>query len=987
MIKRFFLILSLLVLPTAALLAQEPTGGVKGTVVNRTDRQPVEKAKLVLFQGTNEVASVLSAEDGTFLIPNLPDGMYSLIIQAPDYLETRVEVTVNDGYVKNMFNLSVTGVQRVAELEDAATDEMDMDDSGYSDSPTVLFNANDVFTNIAGYGFSSVRFKQRGFNSETQEVYLAGVRLNDALTGYGPFSLWSGLNEAMRSKDATVGLEAADYNIGGYNGTTNIDGTASAVRKGLRGSVLTNSALYRLRLMASYATGMMDNGWAFAANVSARLGGNDWIDGVYYRSFAYYLAADKKFGDKHMLSAVFFATPGQRGAQNASTQEVYDLVGSNMYNSNWGYQNGKVRNARVRKTHEPVAFLKYTFTPSDDFSLFATLLYRFGKNGYTALDWYDAQDPRPDYYRNLPSYHFDVNDDLKRNNMLKYAWTREIWQRPDQYPEYTHINWDRLYNANYNQADGRAKYVQEERHVDQHDLNFVLDGKWRVKDWMTLVGGGQIKYNKTEYYKKIADMLGGQYFLNIDNFAERDFASQAYKVQNDLDYFLANGQAEVIGKGDKYGYDYYANLRSLSIWGNMKLTFGNFSANIGGRIGYTRFWREGLMRKGLFPGTAAELRSINAKYGTDIAPVYDSYGKEVTSFGKSDVVLKPTGAVKGSVNYVIGGKMRVYGNIGYFRDAPAFQTGFVSPRTRNTVTPNLRSVKTLASDVNWQFASNGYNIRVTAYYATVKDQSKVMSAYDDIQNAFSNFVLTGINERHYGLEAGFRIPLVLENLYLRGAIALGRAEYTSTPRMIQTIDNSAELVSYNGQTMVNLPYWSRNPVYKKDASGNYPMDEAGNYTWEIDHYQKHYIPSTPQLAASLGFNYSYKYWFFELDGQYFDGAYLDMNPLYRTDYATAGPDNTVTPLEIEYMATQEKFPGAFLLNLSVGKSWYIQRKYQLGFSLNARNLLNNRNVRTGGYEQTRIVDNTMGNMRYYKFDPKYFYMSGINYMLNVYFRF
>jgi len=25
--------------------------------------------------------------------------------------------------------------------------------------------------------------------------------------------------------------------------------------------------------------------------------------------------------------------------------------------------------------------------------------------------------------------------------------------------------------------------------------------------------------------------------------------------------------------------------------------------------------------------------------------------------------------------------------------------------------------------------------------------------------------------------------------------------------------------------------------------------------------------------------------------------------------------------------------------------------------------------------------------RFYRFDPKYFYMSGINYMLNVYFRF
>ncbi|MBR4133274.1 MAG: hypothetical protein IKU04_01970, partial [Bacteroidales bacterium] len=89
---------------------------------------------------------------------------------------------------------------------------------------------------------------------------------------------------------------------------------------------------------------------------------------------------------------------------------------------------------------------------------------------------------------------------------------------------------------------------------------------------------------------------------------------------------------------------------------------------------------------------------------------------------------------------------------------------------------------------------------------------------------------------------------------------------------------------------------------------------------------------------------------------------------------------------IEYMTSQEEFDPAWLVNASIGKSWYINNN-QLGFSLNVKNLLNNRNVKTGGYEQTRIVDNTVGKERFYRFDPKYFYMAGVNYMLNIYFRF
>ena len=965
MAKRFILALAA-VLASAVMFAQ--TGGVKGTVVDRDGRQPVEGARLVLLQGAERLAEVSSAQDGTFMIPNLKDGMYTLLIEAPDYLETQVQVTVNDGYVKNMFNLSISGIKKVTELDDDSFAAFDMDDSGYNDNPTILFGSNDVFNNIAGYNFSAVRFRARGYSSESQDVYLAGVKLNDAITGYGPFSLWSGLNEAMRTKETVNGSEVSEYGFGGYNGVTNIFGNALNVRKGLRGSVLTNSTLYRLRLMASYATGMMDNGWAFAANVSARLGGNDWIDGVYYKSLAYYFAADKAINDANTVSFVFFATPGERGAQNASTQEVYDIMKDNMYNSNWGYQNGKVRNARVRKTNEPIAFVKWNYAPSDKFEANATVLYRFGTNGYTALDWYDAQDPRPDYYRNLPSYFMDSNPDLNRYNPMKYGWAQEVWTHSKLYPELTHVNWDRLYNVNALQG-GRSKYIQEQRHVDQRDLNLAASFKYRPSDHSLVTGGLSARINRTEYYKKVADLLGGEYFLDIDNFAERDFAATPYKLQNDLDYYIANGEARTLGVGDKYGYDYLAQVRNYEAWLNECYTLGDLEVNVGGRIGYNSFWRDGLIRKGLFPGVDKNGDKLVVD-GVAIEPTYESDGETVTtSYGKSKVSNFLTYAAKLGLNYILSGSSRVYANVGYFADAPKFNQAFLSPRTRNSLMEGLTTAKTFSSDVNYQYSANGINFRGTLYYTTIKDQSKVMSAFDDLQNAFSNFAITGINQRNMGLEIGFKMPTyIIPNLSLQGVVALGEYVYTSTPRMTQTVDNSSEIVMNN----VPVAYWKQTEY--TNADGKYVK-------------QKHYIPSTPQTAMSLGLAYNYNYWFIDGDVEFFDRAYLDMNPLYRTDYAVAGLDNTITDTEVEYMTTQEKFAPAFLVNISIGKSWYIQRKYQLGFSLNAKNLLNNKKVKTGGYEQTRIVDNTVNAERFYRFDPKYFYMAGTNYMLNIYFRF
>lgn len=53
------------------LLAQDPTGGVRGTVVSRADRSAVAQASITLSQGSSVIARTSSDQDGNFLFPNL----------------------------------------------------------------------------------------------------------------------------------------------------------------------------------------------------------------------------------------------------------------------------------------------------------------------------------------------------------------------------------------------------------------------------------------------------------------------------------------------------------------------------------------------------------------------------------------------------------------------------------------------------------------------------------------------------------------------------------------------------------------------------------------------------------------------------------------------------------------------------------------------------------------------------------------------------
>ncbi len=977
--KRFIVAAIAALLSISAFSQTLSEGGIKATVVSRVGRTPIAGANVELKKGGVKMQELRTGNDGKFFFQDLANDNYSLIVAAPGYTETQVNVTVEKGLVRDLIFVTLVPASQINEVDDSSFGEFDLDDSGYTDTPTILFASNDVFTNVAGYGFSAVRYKNRGYNSESQEVYLAGVPMNDAITGYSPYSLWSGLNEAMRSKESTIGLDPAQFSAGGYNGVTNISAMPSDVRPGLRMSVLSNSAMYRFRFMVNYASGVLDNGWSYAVNASARIGGNDWIEGVFYRNFALYAGAEKRIGDEHRIALIAFATPGERGAQNASTQEVYDLMKDNMYNSNWGYQNGKVRNARVRKTFEPVIALRYLYTPSDSFEASATLLYRTGFNGYTALDWYDAPDPRPDYYRNLPSYFFMDDSEYNRSNVIKYGEALEMW-RPGvaSNANYQHINWDRLYNVNYNSPDGRSKYAQEQRHVDQNDINLSGSIKWNLTELFTVTAGINGKINRTRNYKKIADLLGGQYYLNVDQFAERDFASNAALIQNDLDYFLEHGEAEKIGLGDSYGYDYLAQIRRANLWGNGTFNKGKLSVTLSAALGYEGFWREGLVRKGLFAGLDDDGKEIF--YNGVLLTSYDSKGNVISSKGKSEVSNFLTGSAKLLASYTLSGGHRFSASFGYFSDAPTFNQAFVSARTRNSLVDGLCNSKTVSGDLSYQLSTGGYNLRATAYYTKIMDQTDVMSFYDDSQQSFTNFAMTGIDQRHVGIEFGAKMPLFVSGLTASAVLSLGEFVYTSNPHMIQTVDNSAEIIRDE-----TLPYWQSNPVFKKNSDGSYAYAEDGSPI--VEKTRKHYVPSTPQLAGELALNYrTNSYWFFELNGQYFAKSWLDMNPLYRTQFAVSGPDGVATPEEIEYMTTQECFNPCFLLNASAGKSWYIQRKYNIGFSFEVKNILNNRDVRTGGYEQTRLIS-TSSKESYKKFDSKYFYMPGINYMLNIYFRF
>ena len=986
--KLKFLLIATMTLVASTVFAQE--SGLKGRVLSRNGRTAVGKVA-VTIEGTTYKAQ--TNDEGYFELKGVPAGDYKLSFTAPEFENLDIVVKVENG-VKDINAVIVVPKAISGEvLDDAIFAELD-NDSSASDTqalPSTLSASKDLYNNIASYRFSEMRFNVRGYDSKYTDVYLNGIRFNDALTGYGPWSLWSGMNDATRNQESKAGLLTTDYGVGGFGGSTNINARASQMRKGFRASVSGGNQMYAFRAIVSYATGQLDNGWSFAFSASTRQGGNGYVDGVYYNSYGYFAAAEKQFNKQHRLSLMVLGTPQERGAQQASTQEAYDMFGSNYYNPNVGYQDGKLRNTRVRRSHEPIVMLNYYYDINEKTRLTAATSVRFGFNGYSALTWKDGADPRPDYYRYLPSnYTSQIVSDasgfgnfvmqnmgaLTEKGLLNEAlgayqsgvtqgFVDGIFKSSsnDQIFSYLQgaadaraiwngrIDFDNMINSNKNgttspYAQGhRSNYMIEERHTDQIDYNFAANISHDFNANHHILAGVKARVNRTEYYDKIKDLLGGDFWVDVDKFAERDMGSDPVKYQNDLDYYNEHGHARIVKEGDKFSYDYYAHVRQAQLWGIYEFRTGGFEMNLGAEVGYAGMWRQGLWRKGLF--------------------VDDSKGD-------SKHLNFLTYKVKGTFSYRFSQAHHLALNVGAVQDAPTFNSAFVSPRTRNTVTPGLTPEQAYSAELVYNLNLPYIQARVAGYFTEMTNGSKVISFYDDTQSSFTNFAMSNIDKRYMGVEAAVRVP-IWNGLALQGALNYGDYRYTSDPNFVQTVDNSNKI------KLEDKVYW-----------------------------KGYYVESTPQFAVNVGLDFrGPKNWFASINFNYYDKLYLSMNPAYRTDNAvlpyrkvlfSPSADNAQKMWALQEMVEmrqEEDLGHAYTLAASLGKNWYINRKYTIGFSAEVKNILNNQGFRTGGYEQMRMRkvrgmmpgQSNPSTTYYTHFDAKYFYMLGTTCFVNVYFRF
>jgi hypothetical protein len=881
------LVLSLLFLFQAVFVMAQNQSTVKGKVVDSKSQSPLGSVK-VMIQSNEQFVTTNSF--GEFQISGISIGNQILVISVEGYNTQNfaIEVVANQTLDVGLLFLDedITSEQQLS-LVTITENDLGDDNSGSESTAGLLQSSRDAYQQAAAFNWGLARFRMRGLDNEYGVTMINGISMNKIYDGRPQWSNWGGLNDATRIQEFTLGSAPSDYTFGGILGTQEINTRASLYRKGTRISMAGTNTNYSWRSMVTHNSGLMDNGWAYSISGSRRWAQEAYFEGTDYGANSFFASVEKRINKKHSLNFTAIYAQNTRGKSSPNTAEVNNLMGIK-YNSFWGWQDGKKRNSRDKDVEEPILMLSHYWKISDKTTLNTNVAYQTGSIGNSRLDFQTANNPDPTYYKNLPSYFSNLGD------------TAGAVAAQGYFTNNSQINWNNMYYANLNSSvtPGKSLYALYEDRTDDKQItaNSILFSD--LSDNVKLNAGASFKKLKSHNFQNMLDLLGGQYFEDIDPFFSGDMG------QSNL-----NNPNRQIKVGDEYGYNYNLNAIVADAFTQFKFTYKKVDFYLAQSFSRTQYQREGLYRNGIY---------ANTSFGKGSKQIFENFG------------------FKGGLTYKITGQHLLDFNGVYMTKAPNMRNTFANARINNNITPELTSETIASLDASYVVRTPKFKARVTGFASRVQNATEISFFYaegigEDVdgndQDSFISELLTGIEKRNFGAEIGLEYQFTST---IKGTVAASYGQYLYGNNPNLKINDDAQATLTNTQPVVDF-----GKAYLK------------NYR----------LPGMPQTAASLGLEYrDPNFWWVGANINYLADSYLDISNITRTDNfsidgATGDNYSGANEETVRKALKQEKFANFNLLNLTGGKSWRIDTT-TIGFFASINNALDT-TYKTGGFEQSR----------------------------------
>jgi hypothetical protein len=773
------------------------------------DAHTLEPLKEINIQLSDSLFTVQPNSFGQVVVNALPLGQYDLSLFSQTHESLIFKIEFSDLQLqKNLGTLLFFPAKDVIDdstsLVSLSDDELDDDTVASDNLSGLLQSSKDLFLRTAAFEFSVAFFRIRGLDSSFGKFLLNNIEMNKLLDGRPQWSNWGGLNDVLRNSNLQLYQRPSTSHFGGLIGTTNISTRATNFRQGGRLTYSFSDRSYNQRVLASYATGLNPNNWAFVAAVGGRWGMEGFQEGTFYDAHSFLLSADKIFNARHSFNLTLMFTPNRRGKSSPHTQEVYDLKGTH-YNAYWGYQQGAKRNARVKRVSEPIVMANHYWKPSKKTSIQTSLSYQFGEIGNTRIDYSGGINPDPTYYQKLPSYP------LSNNGGPDYAKAFELEQ---EFLANGQINWETLYDANLTKKDqGKpSAFALYEDRNDDRLFSCTTSVEALLGESSRWSAGLSYQRLQSENFAEITDPLAGLGLHNIDPY---DFYPYNLDSKNVL-----------IKMGEKYRYHYIMNATRWSAKTKIDFSLENSEAYLAIQFSQVAYQRDGRFRHGAFPNK---------------------------SKGKSHTLRFTGQGLKAGWKFRLEGRHWIDFNAAYIQQPPTIRNSFSNPRENNntvgeSVGTDSSEEQLLSGDLSYYYRTPTIDARLSGFFVQSKDATEVSFFFADgiggDTSAFVQEILQGINKQRLGIEFGLELQL-LSALKLKAVSSVGKYIHSNNPQLYLTSDDFAQGYLDMGQSQLKNYRLSVGPQQAYSLGVEY---RDPNFWWigaTVNGFIKSYLDISP----------------------------------------------------------------------------------------------------------------------------------------------
>ena len=144
-----------------------------------------------------------------------------------------------------------------------------------------------------------------------------------------------------------------------------------------------------------------------------------------------------------------------------------------------------------------------------------------------------------------------------------------------------------LKDPNNSITGNRSKYIIEEYRLDPRHFGLNSFGKYQLKENQQINFGLHVSRYMSKNYRLMNDLLGGDYWVDIDQFAEQDFEDPNL-AQNDLQEIN-----RVVYNGDIFGYNYNIHFVASKneAFGEYNLNTSKIESYAGLTLSNSSFWK------------------------------------------------------------------------------------------------------------------------------------------------------------------------------------------------------------------------------------------------------------------------------------------------------------------------------------------------------------------------------------------------------------